>query len=111
MRALMGLVFKEDNLLKILEGRKTQTRRTSRNELRIGKVYPIRCRYFERAKDKALITRKFKQRLGDISLEDARKEGFDSLEEFQACWTRIHGSWNPDIIVTVYEFKLARPER
>ncbi len=105
----MGLVFKKDRLQKVLEGRKTQTRRTSRNTLKVGKVYLIRCRYFEKAK--VLIIRKFKQRLGDISLEDVRKEGFDSLEEFQACWARIHGSWRPDIIVTVYEFKLARPER
>jgi len=107
----MGLVFKKDNLEKILQRRKTQTRRTSRNELRVGKVYPIRCRYFEKAKVKVLITRKFKQRLGDISLKDVRKEGFDSLEEFQAYWTRIHGSWNPNLIVTVYEFKLVMPER
>ena len=106
----MGLVFKKDNLEKVLQRRKTQTRRTSRNELRIGKVYPIRCRYFERAKVKVLIIRKFKQRLGDICIADVRKEGFETFEEFQACWTRIHGNWNPDIIVTVYEFKLARPE-
>jgi len=107
----VGLVFKKDNLEKVLQRRKTQTRRTSRNELRIGKVYPARCRYFELAKVKVLIIRKFKQRLGDISLEDVRKEGFETLEEFQASWTRIHGSWKPDIIVIVYEFKLVMPER
>ncbi len=107
----MGLVFKKDRLQKGLEGRKTQTRRTSHNELKVGKVYPVRCRYFERAKVKVLITRKFKQRLSEISEVDVKKEGFETLEEFQACWTRIHGSWNPNLIVTVYEFKLARPER
>jgi len=83
----------------------------ARNQLQVGKVYPIRCRYFERAKVKILIIRKFKQWLGDISLEDVRKEGFETLEEFQACWTRIHGMWDPNLIVIVYEFKLVMPER
>jgi len=73
--------------------------------------HPARALYFERAKVKVLITRKFKQRLSEISEVDVKKEGFETLEEFQACWTRIHGNWKPDIIVTVYEFKLARPER
>ena len=58
-----------------------------------------------------LITRKFKQRLSEISEVDVKKEGFETLEEFQACWTRIHGSWNPNLIVIVYEFKLVSPER
>jgi hypothetical protein len=31
-----------------------------------------------------------------------------SLEEFQRAWEEVHGpgGWNPDLIVTVYEFKL-----
>ena len=55
-----------------------------------------------------IIIRKFKQRLGDISLEDVGKEGYSSIEEFQRAWEEVHGlgGWNPDLIVTVYEFKL-----
>ena len=102
----MGLVFKEDNLQRVLEGRKTQTRRLGNNRLRVGRVYSVKCRYFDKGKDKVLITRKFKQRLGEISLKDVRKEGFDSLEEFQACWSRIYGGWQPDQVVIVYEFRL-----
>jgi hypothetical protein len=62
----MGLVFKENSLKRVLEGRKTQTRRTGRYELQIGKIYPVKHKYFEKGKAKVLITRKFKQRLGDI---------------------------------------------
>lgn len=102
----MGLVFKEDNLKRVLEGRKTQTRRLGNNRLTVGRLYSVKCRYFEKGKDKVLITRKFKQRLGEISLEDVRKEGFASLEEFQAVWTRIYGRWDPGEVVTVYEFRL-----
>jgi hypothetical protein len=102
----MGLVFKENNLKRVLEGRKTQTRRTGKYELHIGKTYPVRHKYFEKGKARVLITRKFKQRLSEITLKDVKKEGFDTLEEFQAAWVRIHHGWNPKQIVTVYEFKL-----
>ena len=102
----MGLVFKENNLRRILETRKTMTRRTGRNELKVGKIYPIKSQYYKKGKAKVLILRKFKQRLGDISLKDVQKEGFDTLAEFQAAWIRIHHSWHPEKVVTVYEFKL-----
>jgi hypothetical protein len=52
------------------------------------------------------ITRKFYQRLGDISLEDVRKEGFQSLDEFKHTWESIHGVWQPDLIVIAYEFEI-----
>ena len=102
----MGLVFKENNLKRVLEGRKTQTRRAGKYELQIGKIYPVKHKYFEKGKAKVLITRKFKQRLGDITPKDVEKEGFDTLAEFQAAWIRIHHSWHPEKVVTVYEFKI-----
>ena len=102
----MGLVFKENNLQRVLDGRKTQTRRLGNNRLTVGKIYSVKRRYFDKGKAKVVLTRKFKQRLGEISLKDVRKEGFETLEEFQACWIRIYGSWDPDQVVIVYEFKL-----
>jgi len=48
------------------------------------------------------------QRLGDITAEDAKKEGFESLEELRKAWVKIYGSWNPGQIVTVYDFQLAK---
>jgi len=32
--------------------------------------------------------------------------GFKNRTEFIDAWNAINGSWNPDIIVTVYEFIL-----
>ena len=49
-----------------------------------------------KGKAKVLITRKFKQRLGDITPKEIKKEGFDTLEEFQAAWVQIHHGWNPN---------------
>lgn len=41
-----------------------------------------------------------------MSPEEAGKEGFSSVEGFQAKWVEIYGSWNPDEVVTAYEFKM-----
>jgi len=100
-------IFKRKHIALILEGRKTQTRRTHKREWRLGRTYALRDRWFDKPKGHIIITRKFKQRLGDISLEDIGKEGYNSLEEFQRVWEEIHGpgSWDPEQIVTAYEFK------
>ena len=92
----------------ILEGRKTQTRRIHKREWKIGRTYSIRDRRFDKAKGHITITRKFKERLGDISPEDVQKEGYDILEEFQRAWEEINGpgTWKPDMVVTVYEFQV-----
>ena len=55
---------------------------------------------------KILITKVYTQRLGDMSEEEALKEGGYSLEEFKKLWERINGSWNPDEVVVAYEFRL-----
>jgi hypothetical protein len=99
-------IFKRKHLNLILFGRKTQTRRTHKHGWHVGRVYGLRDRWFEKAENHILITRKFRQKLGDISLEDIRKEGYDSLEGFQKAWIEINGAWDPDQVITAYEFKL-----
>jgi hypothetical protein len=54
--------------------------------------------------------RSFKQRLGDISEQDVQKENFKTRIEFMQAWNTINGSWNPDAIVTVYEFILVEKD-
>jgi len=102
---LMAL-FKRKHIKKILEGKKTQTRRIHKHTWKVGKVYSIRDRWFSKPQGHILIIRKFRQRLEDISLEDVKKEGYNSLREFRRVWEEIHGSWDPEQVVTVYEFKL-----
>jgi hypothetical protein len=99
-------LFKKKHIPLILAGRKVQTRRVHTHEWKIGRCYMIRDHWFDKGKGTILITRKFKQRLSEISLEDVKKEGYDTLEEFQQVWIEIHGAWQPNRIVTAYEFKL-----
>ncbi|MCJ7425043.1 ASCH domain-containing protein [Candidatus Bathyarchaeota archaeon] len=101
-------IFKRKHLTKILAGQKTQTRRIHRpisQGWQIGKTYGIRDRWFTKPQTHITILRKFRQRLGDITQEDVQKEGYTSMEEFRKVWAEIYGQWNPDQIVTVYEFK------
>jgi len=99
-------LFKRKHLRKILRGEKTQTRRIHKHTWKLGKIYGIRTSWFRKSEGYIKIIRKFRQKLGDISLEDIKKEGYSSLEEFRRAWEEINGlgSWDPDLIVTVYEF-------
>jgi hypothetical protein len=101
-------LFKRKHVELILQGRKTQTRRVHSHEWKLGRVYGVRDRLFGKPVAHILIIRKFRQRLGDISAEDVRKEGYGSMQEFQRVWEEVHGqgSWEPNLIVMVYEFKV-----
>jgi len=104
----MPLTFKSDNIKKILNGTKTQTRRRGKHQLKLGHVYGIKANWFKKAAAYVRITRKFKERLGDISGEDIQKEGYRNIWEYKAEWIKLHGHWDPDIIVTAYEFELEK---
>jgi len=106
-KQLSMAIFRRRHLRKVLSGDKTQTRRSHKYTWTIGKTYCIRDRWFSKAQGHITVTRKFRQRLSDVSTQDVQKEGFNSLEEFKQEWTELHGSWNPDEIVICYEFKLA----
>jgi len=102
------MLFKKKHIKLILAGKKTQTRRLPGKlaSYQVGQVYSIKDRWFGKAEGYILITRKFQQRLGDISPEDIRKEGYRDLDEFKVAWIKINGSWDSKRLVTVYEFKL-----
>ena len=99
------MLFKKEHIPMVLQGRKTQTRRTHEREWQVGKVYPFSDKLFGKPQGYVLITRKWKEPLGAISMEDVHKEGYNSLEEYQKVWERIYKMpWNPDLIVKAYEF-------
>jgi hypothetical protein len=77
------VLFKKEHIPMVLQHLKTQTSRTHKREWKVGKIYPISDKLFGKPKGYILITRKWKERLGDITMEDMRKEGYNSLEEYQ----------------------------
>jgi len=80
---------------------------------KLGKIYAVRDRWFGKPLAYIKITRKFRQKLGEIGPEDVKKGGYSSLEEFSRAWEEINGegSWNSELIVTVYEFELVTQGR
>ena len=54
------------------------------------------------------ITDVIRKRLGEMTEDDAQQEGDYTLEEFRDLWQRSYGAWNPDELVTIIRFQLAR---
>jgi hypothetical protein len=99
-------LFKKALIAQVLDKSKTQTRRIHKYKWKIGNTYKIKNNYHCKGLGSIKITRAFKQRLGDISDQDIKKEGFENRTDFINAWNALNGSWNPDIIVIVYEFNL-----
>jgi hypothetical protein len=77
---------------------------------REGSVQPIQENYTQKAKDYIKINRRFNQKLGDMTEQDAKAEGLDSLAEFKKEWEKISQEpWNPERVVTVYDFDYLPP--
>ncbi len=103
-------LFKRRLIHLILSGAKTQTRRIHQRQWKVGNTYKIKDTYYCKGLGTIKVTRAFKQRIGDISEQDIQKEGFKTRDEFIETWRLINGSWNPDTIVTVYEFILVEKD-
>lgn len=97
--------FKRSLLFLVLEGRKTQTRRNPRYQYSVGKTYDVGDDWSKGSAARVLITRKYRQRLGDMTDEEIAKEGFSNLEAFQTFWEKNVGPWEPENIVIAYEFQ------
>lgn len=102
------ILFRREFVDLILSGAKTESRRRWRRPLvKEGGVYWAATGFgrgdrFARLKVKYIR----RQRLGEVTEEDARREGCSSLEEFKEVWTRIYGSWDPCEEVYVVSFEV-----
>jgi hypothetical protein len=51
------------------------------------------------------VTDVYRKRLGELSEEDAEREGLTSLSELRKRWEASYGKWDDDDIVRVIEFR------
>lgn len=107
------MVF-QHTLEQVLSGKKTQTRRRIKPDkkfiYRVGKVYAIQPKRGKPAVAKFEATAIRKQRLGEMTHEEALAEGFKGIADYQKLWEKQYGSFNPDEEVWVIEFKLLQSE-
>lgn len=111
------MMFKKDHIKKIKNGTKTATRRKWAWRMRKpdgGRhndgVYGAKTRIFQPLSKREVfykVKSVYKQKLGDMTEEDADKEGGYNLLEFKVLWELMHGrgSWHPWLTVYVVEFE------
>lgn len=102
----MTLMFKKHHLEMVLAGTKTMTRRFHKRPLKAGRVYQLKHDWYHTIPVWIEILKAYPERLGDISEEDAHKEGGYTIETFKDVWRDINRKWTPDLFVTVYEFRV-----
>lgn len=93
------LVTKEADVKKVISGEKTATRR-NRRYADIGEVMILEGHKF-------IVENVYSQKLGEVTDEDAKQEGYNNLKEYQDAILSLHPGmkWVPVMKVWVHEFK------
>lgn len=99
------LPFRLSHMDAILKGAKTQTSRKGIPDpkVRVGAI--VHASVWQPHFADLHITSIERKRLGEMTVEDAEREGDYTLEEFKEVWKSIHGDWNDDESVYVIHFK------
>lgn len=99
------MVFTHRHYKAVLDGTKSQaTRRRPDPQIQEGSLVRGAVSYFADLR----VTGVVRKRLGEFTEEDARREGGYSLAEFKEYWRRTSGDWNPDEVVYLIQFEVAK---
>ncbi|MCU9595526.1 ASCH domain-containing protein [Caldibacillus thermolactis] len=92
------LITIPEDIKKVISGKKSATRRMKRFA-DVGEVMILEGQKF-------VIEKVYQQALGDITDEDAKKEGYESFESYKESILSIHPGmpWIPTLKVWVHEF-------
>jgi len=93
------LVTLSADVEKVLSGEKTATRRNGRYA-DVGEIMTLQGKDF-------VVENVYSQSLGELTEENARQEGFASLEDYKQSILSIHPGmpWVPQMKVWVHEFR------
>lgn len=96
------LVTLEADVKKVLAGEKTATRRNGRYA-DPGEIMTLEGRQF-------VVERVYSQALGELTDDDARREGYPTVEEYKQSILAYHPGmpWLPQMRVWVHEFREAK---
>jgi len=105
--APIHLPFSKKHADDIITAQKTQTsRKGNYYNIKVGNIVKAAITHFADLE----ITDIHRKKLGDFDEKDAQREGGYTLEQFKEVWKGLHGSWNPNEIVTVIGFRVANVE-
>ncbi|WP_163100563.1 ASCH domain-containing protein [Peribacillus alkalitolerans] len=92
------LVTMPEDVQKVLEGKKTATRRNGRYA-DVGEIMVLEDKKF-------IVDRVYSQSLGELTDEHAQHEGFNTVEEYKESILSYHPGmpWLPQMRVWVHEF-------
>lgn len=93
---------------KILSGKKTTTIRFGDYEAKAGREVYVVSRPSDTAVAKVLIKGVTKKRVGELTNEDARKDGFRDVRELLNALKGIYGPLDAEDEVSVIEFELVK---
>lgn len=104
------MIFRPELCKKILAGTKTQTRRPIKADAdcryQPGKSYALQPGRAKQAIGRITIDAVRIERLGDLSIKDAKREGFITIADFFAYWHDLYGHVDRDQHVWVISFRL-----
>jgi ParB family chromosome partitioning protein len=99
------MVFNHRHYRAVLEGTKSQaTRRRPDPQIQKGSLVRAAVNHFADLEVMGIV----RKRLGEFTEADARREGGYTLPEFREYWQRVNGEWDPDEVVYLIQFKVAR---
>lgn len=103
------MIFAE-TWLQVVEGRKTVTRRITKvgkpSKYKVGHSYSVQPGRTAKGIARIDILSARQEPLGYLSVEEAKKEGYDTAADFELVWIKMYGSYDPAMLVWRYEFKL-----
>ncbi|AIF69047.1 hydrothetical protein [Palaeococcus pacificus DY20341] len=94
---------------KILKGKKTTTIRFGKYEAKPGNEIYIVVRPSDTAIAKAKIKGITRKKVGELTNEDAKKDGFSDVRELMRALNKIYGELHKDDEVSIIEFELIKP--
>lgn len=103
------MIFRPELAKLVLQQRKSQTRRIADGPVcryEVGKSYAVQPGRGKKAVCRITVTDVHLERLGAISLKDARREGFRTTGEFFDYWRGLHRTVNESLPVWVISFVL-----
>jgi hypothetical protein len=106
-RIVVNMLFKPYHLPMIRKGLKTETRRNWKRKMaKVNGVYSIQTKMFQNRSDSELLKVNyiFKQKLGDMTEDQANKEGGYTLNEFKKKFENINGFWSNELEVYAIGF-------